>query len=169
MGDMGNDKLNATDSFVFASIISAVDPVAVLAIFQEAGVNDVLYFLVFGESLLNDAVTVVLYNTFDAFSRLAYITPGQCFLAFGAFFSVSLGGILIGLCCGFVCSFVTKFTNHVRVVEPLTIFTSAYLAYLFAELFHWSGILSIIACGLFQWQYARHNVSKKSYYTIKYF
>ena len=40
---------------------------------------------------------------------------------------------------------------------------------MFSELFHWSGILSIIACGLFQWQYARHNVSKKSYYTIKYF
>ena len=82
---------------------------------------------------------------------------------------MSLGGVFIGICCGFVCSFVTKFTNHVRVVEPLTVFTSAYLAYLFAELFHWSGILSIIACGLFQWQYARHNVSKKSYYTIKYF
>jgi NhaP-type Na+/H+ or K+/H+ antiporter len=47
--------LKTTDCLVFSALISAVDPVAVLAIFQEIGINKDLYFLVFGESLLNGA------------------------------------------------------------------------------------------------------------------
>lgn len=46
-------ELQPSEVLLFSSLISAVDPVAVLAIFQEVGVNPDLYFLLFGESLLN--------------------------------------------------------------------------------------------------------------------
>jgi len=53
-------QLNLVESFAFGSLISAVDPVATLAIFHAIDVDQVLYMLVFGESMLNDAVSIVL-------------------------------------------------------------------------------------------------------------
>ena len=78
------------------------------------------------------------------------------------------GGAGIGLVNGLYASIVTRFTRHVRVVEPLIIMSSAYFAFLVAELFHWSGIISIIAFGITVKRYGFQNLSKKSYTTVKY-
>ena len=51
-------QLDFVQSFAFGSLISAVDPVATLAIFQALDVDPVLNMLVFGESILNDAVAI---------------------------------------------------------------------------------------------------------------
>ena len=56
-------KLSFVESFAFGSLISAVDPVATLAIFQALDVDPILNMLVFGESILNDAVAIVLTTT----------------------------------------------------------------------------------------------------------
>jgi sodium/hydrogen exchanger 8 len=53
-------KFDIVESFAFGSLISAVDPVATLAIFKALNVDPILYMLVFGESVLNDAVAIVL-------------------------------------------------------------------------------------------------------------
>ena len=51
------------ESFAFGSLISATDPVSVLAIFKELDADANLYSLVFGESIFNDAITIVMYRT----------------------------------------------------------------------------------------------------------
>jgi sodium/hydrogen exchanger 8 len=56
-------NLTFTESFAFGSLISAVDPVATLAIFHALDIDPVLNMLVFGESILNDAVSIVLSTT----------------------------------------------------------------------------------------------------------
>ncbi|XP_067002933.2 probable Na(+)/H(+) antiporter nhx-9 [Anabrus simplex] len=162
-------SLTLIDAMVFSSLISGVDPVAVLAIFQEVGVNKDLYYLVFGESLFNDAVTVVLYTTMVTFCEMPHIPNEQYLLATLAFFTVSLGGAAVGVVFGLISALVTRTTNDCRVVEPLAVLGIAYLSYLTAELFHFSGIISIIICGLVQAHYALNNISSKSYTTVKYF
>ena len=157
----------------YSSILAAVDPVAVLAIFQDIGVNMSLYFLVFGESLLNDGVTVVLYNTMISLSEAGkgengHIDHTQYFLAVLSFFTVVFGGLTVGVIIGMLSSFIVKFARHARVIEPLIIFVMSYLAYILAETLHWSGIISLIGCGIAQKRYAFLNLSKKSYTTVKY-
>lgn len=168
-GAMGSINFTFSEGLVFSALISAVDPVAVLAIFQELGVNKDLYFLVFGESLLNDGMTVVVYNTMTSFMEMDQVTGWQYVLAVVAFVVVVFGGLFIGLIFGCITALVTKSTTDVRVVEPLALLGLSYLSYLTAELFHFSGIISLIVCGLIQAHYAMQNISQKSYTCVKYF
>lgn len=140
----GGTQFEMLHCFVFSALISAVDPVAVLATFVEIHVNDMLYIVVFGESLLNDAVSVVLYRMFDSFAEMAPESINALNLTLGgvSFLYVAFGGVLTGILFGILACFTTKFTEHTPVLEPLIILTYSYLSYLTAEMFSTSGILA---------------------------
>ncbi|KAM6959517.1 sodium/hydrogen exchanger 1b [Aplochiton taeniatus] len=154
---------------LFGAIVSAVDPVAVLAVFEEIHINELLHILVFGESLLNDAVTVVLYHLFKEFAQDGSVTVVDALLGVVCFFVVALGGILVGVIYGILAAFTSRFTSHTRVIEPLFVFLYSFMAYLSSEVFHLSGIMALIACGVTMRPYVEANISHKSYTTIKYF
>ncbi|KAI3361263.1 hypothetical protein L3Q82_013440 [Scortum barcoo] len=162
-------KLELLPCLLFGSIISAVDPVAVLAVFEEIHINELLHILVFGESLLNDAVTVVLYHLFEEYSGEGTVTVMDGFLGVISFLVVALGGVLVGAIYGILAAFTSRFTSHTRVIEPLFVFVYSYMAYLSAEMFHLSGIMALIACGAVMRPYVEANISHKSHTTIKYF
>ena len=81
-----------------------MDPVAVLAIFQEVGVNSDLYFVVFGESLLNDGVAVVLYNMMNAFAGIVadgkVVGPADYGMGLLSFLTLGFGGLAVGVLMG---------------------------------------------------------------------
>ena len=81
---------------------------------------------------------------FDSYTAMGIENIKQTDLLAGvaSFFVVAIGGTIIGIIWGFLTAFVTRFTNHVRVIEPVFIFVMSYLAYLNAEIFHLSGILA---------------------------
>ncbi|KAM4705087.1 sodium/hydrogen exchanger 3 [Rhinophrynus dorsalis] len=169
-GIMGNLDIGVLEFLLFGSLIAAVDPVAVLAVFEEVHVNDVLFIIVFGESLLNDAVTVVLYNVFDSFVAIggANVTAEDCIKGVVSFFVVSIGGTLIGIVFAYLLSFVTRFTKHVRIIEPGFVFVISYLSYLTSEMLSLSAILAITFCGIFCQKYVKANISEQSATTVRY-
>uniref|UniRef100_A0A286XQV5 Sodium/hydrogen exchanger n=1 Tax=Cavia porcellus TaxID=10141 RepID=A0A286XQV5_CAVPO len=168
----GLGDLHLLQNLLFGSLISAVDPVAVLAVFEEARVNEQLYMMIFGEALLNDGISVVLYNILIAFTKMHKfedIEPVDILAGCARFIVVGCGGVFFGIIFGFISAFITRFTQNISAIEPLIVFMFSYLSYLAAETLYLSGILAITACAVTMKKYVEENVSQTSYTTIKYF
>ncbi|CAH8644148.1 unnamed protein product [Dicrocoelium dendriticum] len=158
MGDAGK-YFDLKGQLLFSSLIVAVDPVAVLAIFQDIGVELSLYYIVFGESLLNDAITVVLYDIMSAFAGRDTVTGQQIGVGIASFFTVSFGGLLIGVVVGIISCLLTRIRSHLNAFSMILL---AYFSYIMADCVGWSGIISMIGCGLLQAAYAFQNIDYAS-------
>ena len=133
----------------FGVLISATDPVSVIATFKEAGVHGRLRLLVEAESLLNDgtaavAFVVVLGLSTGSDSRWLG-TAGHFLLAFG-------GGILAGLMVGFALRLFAARTDD-QVVEITFTALAAYGSFFLAEHFHVSGVLASLTAGIMTGSY----------------
>uniref|UniRef100_A0A4W5PMX1 Sodium/hydrogen exchanger n=1 Tax=Hucho hucho TaxID=62062 RepID=A0A4W5PMX1_9TELE len=169
-GAIGDIDIGLLQLLLFGSLIAAVDPVAVIAVFEEVHVNEVLYILVFGESLLNDGVTVVLFNVFNAFVSLggAQINAVEIIKGIISFFVVALGGSLVGVIFALLISLLTRCTKNIQIIEPGFIFILGYLSYLTAEMLSLSAILSCTFCGVCCQKYINANMDKRSVSTLRY-
>lgn len=131
-------------ALVLGALISATDPVAVVALFRRLGVPRRLQVLLEGESLFNDGTAIVMFNLMTS-----SVLVGQFHLASSVrdFIGVSGGGVLIGIALGVLVSQVIA-----RIQDPLveTTLTTvlAFGSYLIAEYFHVSGVLAVAAAGI---------------------
>jgi NhaP-type Na+/H+ or K+/H+ antiporter len=145
-------NLPLTDSLVFGALIASIDPVATLSILAGVGVNqaDTLYTLIFGESLLNDGVAIVLFEVLkgrlgeeNAFGPEAYkeMVKHFCIVLFG-----SMGiGIGVGMCSTFY--FWLLKGKQTAVTEVAIFFCWALIPYYIADGLKCSGIISIMVMG----------------------
>uniref|UniRef100_A0A8C7F8C8 Sodium/hydrogen exchanger n=1 Tax=Oncorhynchus kisutch TaxID=8019 RepID=A0A8C7F8C8_ONCKI len=152
-----------TDCLLFGAIVSATDPVTVLAIFNELQVDVDLYVLLFGESVLNDAVAVVLSS-----SIVAYQPEGDnshtfevmaMLKSFGVFLGVFSGSFALGVATG-VMTF-TKLRDF-HLLETALFFLMSWSTFLMAEACGFTGVVAVLFCGITQAHYTFNNLSPES-------
>ncbi|MDH3261161.1 MAG: Na+/H+ antiporter [Acidimicrobiia bacterium] len=160
----------------FGALISATDPVAVIAFFRSIGVSKRLTILVEGESLFNDGVAFVVFTL-----ALAAAGPGATFslgAAVGQFFIDALGGLAIGLALGYVVSSLILKNLDDHLIETVVTVALAFGSYLLAEEFgaifdladvHLSGILAVVAAGLMVGNIGLRNTSPTTRLTLENF
>ena len=152
----------AGPALVFGILISATDPVAVIAMFKDTGVQGRLRLLVESESLFNDGVAAVLFGLALAWALASgSSTNGPVSVAI-ALVLTSGGGIAIGLALG---AAVTALAG--RTTDPLTetalTTVAAYGSFLLAERFHCSGVLATVAAGLLMGNFALRGDPKQHF------
>ncbi|MCB0802962.1 MAG: sodium:proton antiporter [Flavobacteriales bacterium] len=132
-------------ALMFGAIISATDPVAVVALLKELGASKKLGTLIEGESLLNDGTAIVLFMVF--FLGITGEASGNSPIF--EFFRVAFGGLLIGAVFGYIVIYWIKHVFNDALVETSLVIASAYLTFYIAEhTFHVSGVLGLVALGL---------------------
>ncbi len=164
----GISATNPMEALLFGSLISAVDPVATLSIMNnpELNCNRLLYSLVFGESVLNDAIAIVLFKTFREYydPESPDITWNDIPMIFISFFSMAISSILVGVILGLCTSFIYKHTSigNFANLESTLLFLFCYLCYALAESLSLSGIMSLFFNGVVLSHYNSYNLSEGS-------
>lgn len=133
-------RVTFLDSLIFGSTLSATDPVTILAIFNTYKVDPQLYSIVFGESILNDAVSIVMFDTLSRF-RGSVIHVGSVFHGMWIFAVVFSMSTVLGVVFGLGCSLMLKH-SHVSLfpdLESCVVLLVAYCSYFFSNAVELSG------------------------------
>jgi CPA1 family monovalent cation:H+ antiporter len=131
-------------ALVFGALVSATDPVAVVALFRRLGVPRRLQVLLEGESLFNDGTAIVMFNLMLAIALAGRFSIVE---SLRQFLTVAGGGVLVGITLGIVFSRTIGRIDDPLVETTLTT-VLAFGSYLLAEYFHVSGVLAVVAAGI---------------------
>ena len=127
------------EAMVFGALISATDPISVLAIFRTLGVDKRLAVIVEAESLFNDGTAIVIFTIVLGMATGNELSVGG---AVAEFMRVAGLAIVVGGAVGLVISVLTRAVDDPMVEITLTVLT-AYGAFIAAE---WLGLSGVIAC-----------------------
>ncbi|HOJ97216.1 MAG TPA: sodium:proton antiporter, partial [Methanospirillum sp.] len=139
-------------ALLFGALISSTDPVAVISIFKEIGVLKRLQIFVEGESLLNDASSIILFQLVLLLISKPLLKNNLTFLETSALFTSQLltscaGGIIVGIIGGILLRIILqKAPIHIHIHQTATL-VAAYLTYLVSDELGFSGVIAVVVCG----------------------
>ena len=141
---LGLDGLNIdfVDAMAVGATLSATDPVTILAIFNAYKVDPKLYTVIFGESILNDAIAIVLFQTAQEYKKKGRgVGFTGLFESIWTFLFVFFGSLVIGVLIGMITSLLLKLTYLRRFpkTESCIVVLIAYASYFFSNAIEMSG------------------------------
>ena len=145
------DVLPLGAALIFGALISATDPVAVIALFKELKANKRLTLLMDGESLFNDATAIVLFTVLVGMvgSGATSGFSGPLLGALGQFIITFFGGVLFGAFMGLIMVLLLKFSSQDRFAQRTQMIILAYMTFIIADHFlHLSGVMAVLVAGI---------------------
>ncbi|MBF0263659.1 MAG: cation:proton antiporter [Gammaproteobacteria bacterium] len=136
-------------ALVFGALISATDPVAVVALFKELGTPERLTILVEGESLLNDATAIVVFKILLSIALFAGMSSSNAAEPLLQFLEVFFGGVLVGIAMGVIMSLMlSRLTPGISITLVLSLVV-AYTSFVIAEhALHLSGVMAVVGAAV---------------------
>jgi len=158
--------IDLTIALLFGALISATDPVAVVALFKELGAPRRLNVLIEGESLFNDATAIVVFGILLAMvlegSSVTLLSTGAAVVEF---FRVFIGGAVVGVLVGLLVSeMLFRLQSSTSAILAMSMVT-AYGGFIIAEhSLHVSGVMATVssAVTLSVYGFSRINTDVKS-------
>ncbi|HEX7906400.1 MAG TPA: Na+/H+ antiporter [Chitinophagaceae bacterium] len=131
--------------FLLGGIVSPPDAISATTILRQVKAPKLLVSIIEGESLLNDASSLIVFRF-----ALAAVITGQFHFqqAATSFFLVIVIGILIGVAIGFIFYAIHRWLPTTPSIEIVLTLATPYCMYYAAEHFHFSGVLAVVSGGL---------------------
>ena len=171
-------KFSLKSAMLFGALISSTDPVTTLSIFSSTPVSQDLHAIIMGESIMNDAITIVLFESLllgasatDTMTVVDMLQQDASFLplileAIGTFMLAFSQATLVGVGIGCFSALLHKYvrtTNDFEegwVVDSALVLLLPYLSYSLAESFELSGIVAVLFTGIVMGRYTRPNLAR---------
>lgn len=149
--------LSLAGALLFGALISATDPVAVIALFKEAKAPERMSLLMDAESLFNDATAIVMFGIVLSIIQAGTgITGGAVFASIIEFFRVFFGGIFVGAAMGGGMLALLRLSRGMPYVHIALTTILAFASFIIADhVFETSGVMSVIAAGIITRSYGR--------------
>ncbi|KAF4350216.1 hypothetical protein G4B88_013270 [Cannabis sativa] len=160
---IGITSLSVEDYLAIGAILSATDSVCTLQVLSQDQ-TPFLYSTVFGEGVVNDATSIVLFYSVQDLD-FSNIDAGTVLKLLGTFLYLFFTSTALGVSAGLVSAYIIKtlyFGRHSTNREVALMMLMAYLSYMVAEFLSLSGILAVFFCGIVMSHYTWHNVTESS-------